>query len=175
MKRIILIIAIALLIFQMVVLATEIDIGNTAIDRIYNTTPDYTYIDRANPANANGTITSIEIYTVFAMSGVSVGIFYEGASQYFSTRSYVDIGDVPQGYSQYDVNLEVMEGDYIGIYGATGNMYRGNTGVGWWAKNGDHVPCTNAWFTESDDKTLSLYGTGTTEEEANAIFFGTNF
>jgi len=61
MKKILLIIILIVAIFQMVVLATAIDIGSAAVDG-----DDYwggnTWINGANPANESGKITTIEIY-----------------------------------------------------------------------------------------------------------------
>ncbi|GAI84326.1 unnamed protein product [marine sediment metagenome] len=62
MKKILLIITIVFCIFQMIVLAIDIDIGNPAINRD-KLSSAATYVDKNNPANASGKITSVEIWS----------------------------------------------------------------------------------------------------------------
>lgn len=138
-----------------------IDIGTEAIDRVKNI-GIYTLINKGNPANASGIITSVEIYAgVLGLLNCEVAIFYEGESNIFTTRSNVSLGTVEAGYSQHDVNLAVETGDYIGIYYSAGSIDRVLTGgVGFWYLEGDYIPCTDQEFTPLADNILSLYGSG---------------
>lgn len=180
MKKLLLIIALTLLIFQMVVLAIAIDIGSPAIDRSSAVSYGTTNVTKCNPANESGIITSIEIYAVsgYSMVNCEIATFFVVSGNYLSTRDTEYIGDVPAGKQTFEVNLTVEAGDYIGLYWTFGRVERGGGfGDPYWYENGDQIPCTNHLFNYvSNLYTYSIYGTGTTEEEeANAIFFGTNF
>ena len=184
MKRLLLTIAITLLIFQMVVLAISINIGDAAIDRAgaFTNTKNRTCINKGNPANASGTITSIEIWIEAGddITNCQVATFYEGASNVLSTRDTEYIGTVTAGSKQtFEVNLDVEEGDYIGLYANITRISADTSGgQDIWSEIGDYIPCTDKTFTVWADDVMSLYGTGATEEEeeeANAIWFGTDF
>jgi len=168
MKKILLIVALVLCIFQMVVLATAIDIGSPAIDRT-NWYGEYmTFIEMGNPANETGKITSVEIYAYSAMSGVKVAIFYrpdpDNYPAYFTARNNETIGNVALGYNQFEVNLDVVVGDFIVLYWTAGGIEKDSSGgSGAYFKVGDQTGCSNTEFTLEPNCVLSLYGTGTTE------------
>lgn len=178
MKKILLIIVIAFCIFQMVVLATAIDIGASATDR-ETTQSAQTLINKTNPANETGTITSVEIWANAGLSNCEVATFFVVSGNFLSTRDSQSIGTVAAGSKQtFEVNLNVQAGDYIGMYYTAGLIERDSYGFGgmWTNYGGDNIPCTNVEFSLLAGDAISLYGTGTTkEEEDNAIFFGTNF
>jgi len=177
MKKILLIIAITLLMFQMIVLAVDIDIGSAAIDRPSDISASYTIIAKDNPANDSGVITQIEIWVYINSSDVEIATFYETATNQFSTRDTHYIGSVVAGAKRTftGLSLEVQSGDYIGFHGASVELDT-STGPGWWWKSGDYIPCTTTTFGYETSRIVSLYGTGTTEVgEEGAIFFGTNF
>jgi len=142
-----------------------IDIGSVAIyGTHYYIDTNYTRINKVNPANANGKITSVEIYAHSAMTGLEVGIFYVVSGNNLTCRSYTAIGNVGAGYSQHNVNIDVEAGDFIGFYCASG-LIRLNTGTypGNWQIVGDYIPCTNTVFANSPTTIpMSLYGTGIT-------------
>ena len=145
----------------MITLATAIDVGSAAINRsTYNN--EGTSVDRNNPSNETGTITSIEIYANSAMSNVEVATFFVVSGNNLSTRDSEAIGSVAAGYTTHIVNLNVTSGDYIGIYFSAGSLDRDTTGGGFWKNAGDQIPCTNVAFTLTAAGTLSLYGTGAT-------------
>ena len=180
MKKILLIIAITLIIFQIVVLATAIDVGSAATNRGGLSTAVYTWVSRDNPANETGKITSVEIWSYNNLTLCEVAIFFVVSGDNLSTRDTQVIGAVTGGAKRtFEVDLNVEAGDYIGIFAASGNLefdYSG--GAGAWNSNADRIPCTNQYFSVNAACIISLYGTGETEEEeeeANAIFFGTNF
>ena len=162
----------------MVVLATDIDMGSAAISRAYILGAVTTTVDKNNPANASGKITSVQIYASSPLTACKVAIFHVVSGNNLSARDIQLIGNVAAGSTQtFEVDLNVEEGDYIGAYWTSGNIDRDVFGVGYWYVSGDKIPCTDTTFSFNATKTMSLYGTGTTEEEeeANVIFFGTNF
>jgi hypothetical protein len=164
MKKILLIIAIALCIFQMVVLAVEIDIGSPAIDRDGKSTGGYTCILTDNPANLTGKITSIEVWANINLTDLGVATFYIVSGNTLSTRDTAYIGEVIAGAKRtFTVDLDVEMGDYIGFY-TVGSLERSETGfAGYWYKIGNQIPCDNISFTPAGvAKTMSLYGTGAT-------------
>ena len=184
MKKILLIIAIVLCIFQMVVLATAIDIGAGATERASAFTYNYTLIETTNPSNGNGIITSIEIWANVSLVGCKVATFYSVDAN-FSTRDTVIIGNVSSAGKQTftedsesnPISLNVQSGDFIGMFYTAGNVKMDTTGgISLYTSSGDQIPCNEHSFDSPyTDYVISLYGTGTTEEAANAIFFGTNF
>ncbi|GAH87438.1 unnamed protein product, partial [marine sediment metagenome] len=81
-----------------------------------------------------------------------------------STRDYENIGKPVLGAKRtYTVDLNVEEGDYIGIGSdTTVNVFK-KAGNGVWQDTPNYVPCTNHTFMVfSPDLTICLYGTGTT-------------
>lgn len=139
-----------------------IDIGCEAIDRNSqrNTATD---INKTNPANDSGIIDTVEIYARAAMTNVKVATFYVVDGNNLSTRDYIYIGNVSVGYHQYNVNLNVVAGDYIGIY-HSGYIEVGTSGGDgyWYCNDSDMIPCTNQAFSYYPSYQISLYGTGET-------------
>ena len=187
MKKILLIIAIALCIFQMVVLATVINIGSPATDRT-SAGGRNTMVSKYVPADGTGKITTVEFYVNAALAGCQVATFYVVSGNNLSTRDYETIqiagqaaGVVPTGYQTATVDLDVVAGDYIGICWTNSDGYidkDSTVGAGTWYRGYDSgIPCTDAAFTLVANYMISLCGTGATveAEEANAIFFGMNF
>jgi len=170
MKKILLIGFIIFYIFQMVVMAIDIDIGSLAIDRPgAMSATNRTYINERNPANANGEITTVEIWANVDMTDVEVATFYNVSGTNFSSRDSTYIGNVTSGskHTASGLNITVQEGDYIGIYFNAGAIEKTTTddpdNEGFWHLAGDQIPCTDATFTHYTNSELSLYGIGTTE------------
>ena len=167
MKKILLIILTIILILSVNVLAVDIDIGMPAIDRASSTGTN-TYVDKLNPANGTGKITSVEIWAAADLINCEVATFFQpdpgGFPNNFTTRDTQVIGTVTAGSKQtFPVDLDVEEGDYIGIYFTAGTLERDLGSGGYWYHNVDDIPCVNQefWVTGSGAE-LSLYGTGTT-------------
>ncbi|MBA7557167.1 hypothetical protein ES705_49905 [subsurface metagenome] len=155
-----------------------IDIGDAAIDRNSYVGVTGTKVNRNNPANADGKITSIEIYAVEQMPDAKVATFYlvsqeSGTIFYLSTRDYVTLGTVAAGSKQTftrdaynnDISMTVHEGDYIGICGGGGQIEKSTelTGLKFLTWTGNQIPCTNQQFNISGDfGNISLYGKGLT-------------
>jgi len=135
-----------------------IDVGAPAIDRAATAPSGYTFIAIENPANQAGNLEKIAVYFNTACSGLKVGIFIKVNGTTFTTRSWVNIGNAPVGYSEHDVNLAIEPGDFIGYYCTSGKLERDNTGEGYWYLNSDKIPCTNRSFSYGGSRTLSLEG-----------------
>ena len=153
-----------------------IDIGCAAIDR-GSSVGAQTTVNTGNPANASGKITSIEIWAANSMGACEIATFYVVSGNNLSTRDTEYIGDVTAGAKRtFNVDLNVQEGDYIGVYYVTGTIERElSGGDGYWGAAGDQIPCTDYLFSFGAGRVISLYGTGVTPEAGNAIFMGCNF
>ncbi|GAH84528.1 unnamed protein product, partial [marine sediment metagenome] len=166
MKKILLIIAIVFCVFQMVILATAIDIGND-VDWSNNISTA-TWVVKDNPANATGKITSVRIYAGSgAINNVKVATFFVVSGNNLSTRDSEAVASVPAWNTRtYDVDLDVVEGDYIGIYFSAGGSMSGRVSgyAGLWFVEAEKIPCTNQTFSVYADATISLSGTGETVE-----------
>lgn len=157
----------------------DIDIGSPAIDRNVSWGTIRTTINKDNPANLSGKITSVEIWAKENMSNCEVATFYVVSGNSLSTRDTQAVGSVTAGSKQtFEVDLNVEEGDYLGIYYTAGDIELSSADyVGVWHSGpdtSDLIPCTNHEFGYTATKTMSLYGTGTTKED-NVIFFGCDF
>jgi hypothetical protein len=155
-----------------------LNVGGSAIDRtssddLANTTA----IFKDNPANATGTITSVEIWANTSLSGCIVGTFYSTGTNQFSSRSSATIGTVSSGVKQTFSGLSIncVAGDFIGLYVTTGKMESDGTGSGEWLKTGNNIPCTNVTFVLYSGYIDSLHAIGTAPDTGNPLFFGMNF
>ncbi len=139
-----------------------IDIGPACINRASDFSGNNTYIQTDNPANAAGTITSVEIYVNANMFGVKVAIFSEGATGYFTAQDSESIGNLVAGKQTVEVSLSVNEGEFIGLYFGNGKIERtlGAVLSGYYL-SGDETACSNKKF-NAYTSVLSIYGTGTT-------------
>lgn len=172
MKRVLLIGFVVFCIFQMMVMAAAITIGSAAENRnTYSTV--YTLVSALNAASGSGTITSIEIWANTEMANCEVATFYIVSGSNLSTRDYEtvhidgqDAGVVPAGSKQTaTVSLDVVAGDYIGIYYTAGAIEVTSSTNDWdiLAFDGDGIPSTDRTFEEAWNRgEMSLYGTGAT-------------
>ena len=123
-------------------------------------------IAKDNPANDNGSITSVEFYAYFAdLTDVEVATFEEVSTDHFTSRDSEAIGTVVHGSKQTKSGLDmtVVTGDYIGSYNSGGYYYQDDTGfAGIWELGGDQIPASNVEFTFFSGKAFSLYGEGET-------------
>ena len=165
MKKILLIIFTLILILSINVLAVVIDIGMPAINRGSTTSSLYTYINAAAVANDSGTITTVRIWSWGNLTNVTVATFYRpdagGFPNNFTTRDSEFIGNVEDDAERtFAVDLDVVAGDFIGMY-CSGFMEKDASGFsGVWSANGDFIPCDNQTFTFLAGDALSLNGTG---------------
>lgn len=157
----------------------EVNVGSEAIERdsIYGV--PMTLINKDNPANASGKITSVEIYpsSTGDLANCEVATFYRpdstGYPNKFTTRGTHTIGAVTGGSKQTEtVNLTVEGGDYLGMTFTAGAIEYSSTGSGYdgvWSSTGDSIPCTNATFSFSLGATISLKATNAISGEYTDI------
>ncbi len=144
-----------------------INIGDSVIDRPTAWTyVNWTAIVKANPADASGIITVVEIWAVAGnpLVGCRVGTFYTTNGDTLKCRDSVVIGDVPAGSKQTfsGLSLAVEAGDYIGIFFTGGEVEREDTGqAGMWYVTSEQIdPGDEAVYTPVANYTISLGGTG---------------
>ncbi len=148
--------------------ALDIDIGYPAIDRESYLAGIRTIIMKGNPANAAGTINTVEVFAYQDMTEAKVATFYRPNPGVYpdrlTTRDWEAIGTVTAGSKQtFAVNLDVQVGDYIGIKWQGGSIERYVTGGdGFWHTNSDQIPCNNYEFSFNAYWIASLYGKGKT-------------
>lgn len=140
----------------------SIDVGAAAIDRASSTDLSiYTLVGKENPANATGTIDTVEIWMDYAGT-VEAATFEEVSANTLTSRDTESLGLLTAGSKQTisSLTIDIVTGDYIGCNGS-GNIERDNSGTGYWWYVGDAIPCTSQAFTSSILRTISIYGTGT--------------
>ena len=130
----------------------DIDIGDAASD--YSTVVDsgYTLINIGNPANASGTITSVQIFAQQTMANCKVGTF-SGSGTTYTPRDSESLGAVTEASVQTfpGLDIDVESGDFIGIYFSAGRIEMNTAdGSGLYYKVGDQFA--------AGEQTYSLYG-----------------
>ena len=141
----------------------SIDVGSGAINRPTSLTSAYTLLDYNNPANATGTIDTIEIWPASNLALTEIGTLY-GTAPNFADRDYEYIGSVTSGSKQTfsPVDIDIETGDYLGIYYASGNIESNSSGY-----NGVYYDLGSQFGTGQTEYMLlagdaiSIYGTGT--------------
>ena len=138
-----------------------IDVGSSCIDRNDYCSANYTYINKANPVNADGTLTNVCIY-MNQTANVKIGVFNETSTDTLKCRDAHNAGSLAAGSHNITVSMIVKTGDYIGIYGDVGHAEYGNTdGLGTWYYNGDTctVDVEQNYSSAGTTSSISLYGT----------------
>lgn len=124
----------------------------------------YTYIEKANPATATGKITRVASRAHTTLQGVKFGTFYVTSGTNLKCRDMVEVGTVGTDQTYYfDVDLDVVAGDYIGISWTSGALERNTSGgSGYFYAAGDHVIIGDeATYTEfTSAYKHAIYGTG---------------
>jgi hypothetical protein len=151
-----------------------IDVGTAAVARASEGMFPSTRILKENPANATGSITSVEIFAVsgYDLTDCEVAAFEEVGTNTFTTRDSEAVGSVTGGSKQVfsGLDMEVGSGDYIGITASGGRLELDTSGEGVWWHSGDQIPCTDLTFSSYSGYTASLYGEGeeaATEKESS--------
>ncbi len=147
----------------------SVDIGAAAINRISNVIQNITYVTLDNPANATGTLDTIEIWANANLSGCRVGTFYLVSGTTYHCRDSATIGAVTSGSKQTFVApgdftaFDVVTGDFIGMYFTLGQMEMSSSGgSGYYIKAGEYIdPGDEASYIIKSGRAISLYGTGT--------------
>jgi len=141
----------------------SIDMGNEAINRSGFVYPTITFIDNANPANYTGTLTSIQVWATTNLTGLRVGTFYNVSGTTYKCRDSETIGSVTAGSLQtFTVDIDVVAGDYIGCYFASGWLEASDTLTSTlYYKVGEYIdPNDSATFSTTGNNGISLYATG---------------
>jgi len=152
---------------------SPIDVGNPAINRNDFIPKNNTVIDKNVSADGSGKIKTIETYFLGNMTNVKVGIFYVVSGNFLTTRSNVTLGPVTGNSKQIitkdsggnDISLDVVAGDYIGVYftAASGGIENTWLGGATWYLGGDKIPCTNQEFSfDATHYKTSIHGIGET-------------
>lgn len=143
----------------------DIDIGADAISRATYCSGASTHVNKENPANARGTLISVEIWARQILYNCIVGTFYTTNGNTLKCRDSVAIGDIAAGSKQtipLDPGLSVEAGDYIGIYFTTGRLERDTTGYAgrWYVSYESIDPGDEADYSFLAGDAISLYGEG---------------
>jgi len=149
-----------------------IDVGAGATNRASYYGGSFTRVNVSNPANATGTLTSIQIYVDIELAGtIKVATFSPDGTK-LTPRDVVTLGTVAVGLqtvtedaSSDPIALSVESGDLIGMYwDSTGDrVSRDDTGGdGVYLKSGDQTEAGEQTYTLLPGNAISLYATGET-------------
>jgi hypothetical protein len=146
-------------------LKLAIDIGTEPFDGSGFGAYPYTWLEVANPANADGTLDTVQAWWKYNGTGVKVGTFYLVSGTDYKCRDSELIGDVVSGSAQEytGLSIDVATDDYIGEHVVTGGIERSDSGgSGLYYASGEHIdPGDQATFTLIASHKVALYGTGT--------------
>ena len=143
-----------------------IEVGNTNFSPSSTSSQGtYTFISRNNPANKSGTITlaTLKAYGE-TIVGLIIGIFENTGGSTFVCRSAQSCpGSFPQGTHEIEVNLEIEEGDYIGLFasdGKIGTTSSGGSGYSYASGNRCSPGSSAGYTTPSTTHRYGLSATG---------------
>jgi len=158
-----------------------IDIGAGAAVYAYNCATGNTEIDKTNPANATGVLTTFQVYAGATITNFKVGTAY-GSGTSFTSRDYVSIGEVTSGSVQTFTGLacDVQTGDCIINHPPSGYIRHSTTGgSGIVYRSGDSFDgLVHTYTSGAAAGRVSLYSTGinvatvTTQEESDVSSSG---
>jgi len=141
----------------------EIIVGMEASHRGDSFQDSTTIVNKLAVANADGIITSVQLWAEVSLVGCKVGICYLTTGSNLKWRSAVTLGAIAAGSMQTKtVSLAVVTGDLIGIYFSDGTLSRDFSGFGdIWYDNGDQLTVGNeTTYTSMTGDALSLKGIG---------------
>ena len=141
-----------------------IEMGSDAIQRSSFKAANTCNLCLENPANASGIIDTVEIYAHSNMSSIKVGTFY-GSGTRWTCRSATSLGPAPSGQktTYTNLNIQVEEGDLIGIYFHYGLLYSDDTGGQGVLKKTDTFYVGQTYtFSLLEGDSISLHATGAT-------------
>ncbi len=141
-----------------------IDVGSTASDRGSSADINgYTYITKNNPVNADGVITSVEVWANGNMTGLKVGTF-SGSGTSWTNRDYETIGTVTAGSKQTfsGLSIDTQTNDLLGCCNTGGKIEMDITGGSghYWNNYDQFGAGTKTYISASTESVLSLYATG---------------
>jgi hypothetical protein len=141
----------------------SIDIGPGATDRTATGAAGYTRIFDDNPANADGTLDTIEVWANTDLAGFKVGTFYLVSGSTYHCRDVYSIGNVTSGSKQTFSGItgfDVVTGDYLAEYHSSGTIERDTGTGGIHFYTGDRLVVDDEYSYSSYLETDSVYGTG---------------
>lgn len=152
-----------------------IDVGSSCSDRTSSLGHGYTYVDKANPANATGTIDTVCVYSASELYTLSVASFSATGND-LTTNGTAFLGDqggsgsktwtaAGNDFTAFNIN----SGEYIGCYWTGGNIDSDTSGIGLWGLDGEYIPCTSQTFSYWSTYCISLYATGTEAGAASIL------
>jgi hypothetical protein len=102
---------------------SAIDIGFGAASSALNANKTATNLDKTNPSNGTGVLTSFEFYFNTDSTDMYCGTFY-GSGTSWTNRDYENIGNVSSGSKQTFTgkNCDVSSGDLLGFMSTTGSL-----------------------------------------------------
>jgi hypothetical protein len=121
------------------VYANATTVGDPATNRASGMSDGLTVINLGNPASADFTAVTIEVYVLAQLSNCEVSSFY-GSGSTWTVRDNEVLGTVATGKQTYNVNLTVNSGDCIGFYYTAGNLdaaTSGGSGIRY--KSGEYI------------------------------------
>jgi hypothetical protein len=152
-------------------------VGSAATDRASHDGPrasggpTYTLIDLANPANADGTLDTVESWWAYSEAGneVKVGTFYLVSGLTYTCRDAQSIGEQTAGSKQTatGLDIDIVTGDFIGCDARTTKYIYVETdlsgGVGARRAEGQYCDASDSVaYDDYSTRSFSLYGTGET-------------
>lgn len=138
-----------------------IDVGSGATNRsTFVAGGGYTRLDYQNKANADGVLTSFQIYAYTNLSSTKMGTF-SGSGTNWDDRDYETIGSVTSGSTQTftGLNCDVSTNDILGIYIGIGTLEADSTAKQSGYVLGDKFASGSATYTNANGP-ISLYATG---------------
>jgi len=130
----------------------------------------YTRVERTNPANETGTLTSLFIEVTADVVGLKIGTFDPST---LVVRDFVTIGSLAAGeHIINDVSINVVSGDYIGTYFTSGTLASNKAGSGTDAYAGDGFDGNSHSYTFYGGYQVSVSGTGATQGGVGKINSG---
>jgi hypothetical protein len=141
-----------------------IDIGTQGVDPGYHPLSlAQTFIAGGNPVLKSGNIDTLVVSSWADLTGVKLIAFEKVGTNDFTAKRYQSIGTITAGTEvEVEVDLDVLEGEYLGIWGTGGSFKTQETGgVGLWSHVGDQSEGEDVTFSLTSGYEIYLYGTGT--------------
>ena len=140
---------------------------NRAASAIWN---GFTVIQYTSPASASGILNSMSVwYNASAPASIKMGTFVFTATDNFAPRDYETLSSPNSGSKTTwtgGVNCDVVAGDYLGVYGASGVWEKDDFTNGMWYKSGyDGFASGTAHYSQFSEKD-SLEASGITVPDA---------
>jgi len=138
-----------------------IDVGSGATNRsTFVAGGGYTRLDYQNKANADGVLTSFQIYAYTNLSSTKMGTF-SGSGTNWDDRDYETIGSVTSGSTQTftGLNCDVSTNDILGIYIGIGTLEADSTAKQSGYVLADKFGSGSTSYTDAGGP-ISLYATG---------------